>query len=259
VLHALLHGKLDESVPEPQRLEDALTSTVFGTLVWVNAWNTLTRWLRVPPLSEPENPACSAWFWPRLAFSEPDVLLRLGKTLIVVEAKYRSGRHDRMALNAEAELSLCNQLELQHRCIATPRDRRRPYEVELEHAIQECELVHAFVVDRRRLRRATRELEEAKLLLPETRFHLVTWQELWSSLSQDAARTARWAIDLLAYLQLTGLDAFSGVTHPEASPEFLISVARWRAPSDRRELRAALRQLAGGRQSLAPLFKWRSA
>ena len=32
MLHAVLHHKLDETTPEPQRLEDALTSTVFGTL-----------------------------------------------------------------------------------------------------------------------------------------------------------------------------------------------------------------------------------
>ena len=30
MLHAVLHGKLDESLLEPDRLEDALTSTVFG-------------------------------------------------------------------------------------------------------------------------------------------------------------------------------------------------------------------------------------
>ena len=32
MLHAVLHHKLDETTPEPQRLEDAITSTVFGTL-----------------------------------------------------------------------------------------------------------------------------------------------------------------------------------------------------------------------------------
>ena len=41
MLHALLHGKLQESNPEPERLEDALTSAVFGTLIWVEAWDVL--------------------------------------------------------------------------------------------------------------------------------------------------------------------------------------------------------------------------
>ena len=47
MLHAVLHGKLDESVPEPARLEDALTSTVFGALVWTGSWDLLAGWLAV--------------------------------------------------------------------------------------------------------------------------------------------------------------------------------------------------------------------
>ena len=41
MLHAVLHHKLDETTPEPQRLEDALTSTVFGTLVMTDACDVL--------------------------------------------------------------------------------------------------------------------------------------------------------------------------------------------------------------------------
>ena len=45
MLHAVLHHKLDETTPEPQRLEDALTSTVFGTLVMTDATGVLAAWL----------------------------------------------------------------------------------------------------------------------------------------------------------------------------------------------------------------------
>ena len=45
MLHALLHGKLDPTVAEPERLEDALTSTVFGTLAIVEAWDLIEDWL----------------------------------------------------------------------------------------------------------------------------------------------------------------------------------------------------------------------
>ena len=45
MLHAVLHHKLDETTPEPQRLEDALTSTVFGTLVMTDACDVLAAWL----------------------------------------------------------------------------------------------------------------------------------------------------------------------------------------------------------------------
>src|SRR5206468_3570724 len=93
MLHALLHHKLDELIPEPQRREDALTSAAFGTLVLVNAWDMLARWLGVSD-DQPVSANSDCWFWPRLAFAEPDVVLRLGGSLVVVEAKYRSGRND---------------------------------------------------------------------------------------------------------------------------------------------------------------------
>ena len=95
MLHALLHGKLDLELPEPHRREDALTSIVFGTLRMVEAWDVLANWLDVEPLSSGQEGTVACWFWPRLAGAvEPDVVLRLGDTLVVVEAKYRSGRHD---------------------------------------------------------------------------------------------------------------------------------------------------------------------
>ena len=43
MLHSVPHGKLDESLPEPDRLKDALTSTVFGALVWTGSWDLLAR------------------------------------------------------------------------------------------------------------------------------------------------------------------------------------------------------------------------
>ena len=45
MLHALLHGKLDAGLSEPHRLEDTLTSSVFGTLVMVGEWELLATWL----------------------------------------------------------------------------------------------------------------------------------------------------------------------------------------------------------------------
>jgi hypothetical protein len=87
MLHALLHRKIDESIPEPQQIEDALTFTVFGTLVLVGAWEVLSRWLDI----EYVKPAAGrktlfdCWFWPRLAFAEPDALLRIGSSLVLVE------------------------------------------------------------------------------------------------------------------------------------------------------------------------------
>jgi hypothetical protein len=107
MLHAMLHGKLDETVPEPQRLEDALTSTVFGTLIWLEAWDILARWLEISSGSR-NGESGECWFWPRMAFAEPYVVLRLGDNLVVVESKYRSGRHDLVAADSDDE-DRCDQ------------------------------------------------------------------------------------------------------------------------------------------------------
>src|SRR5581483_204052 len=116
MLHALLHRKLDESNPEPQRLEDALTSTVFGTLAWMDACDLLAEWLEIPTSASAK---LQVWFWPRLAFAEPDVVIRLGEYVVIVEAKYQSGRHDRLAVLEEDE-DLCDQLVSQYRCATVP-------------------------------------------------------------------------------------------------------------------------------------------
>lgn len=80
MLHALLHGKLDPTVAEPERLEDALTSTVFGTLAIVEAWDLIEDWLRVPSSAAPVREEHECWFWPRLAGGvEPHVILRIGE------------------------------------------------------------------------------------------------------------------------------------------------------------------------------------
>ncbi|MCH8912851.1 MAG: hypothetical protein IIA33_04715, partial [Planctomycetes bacterium] len=99
MLHALLHHKLDETTPEPQRLEDALTSTVFGTLVMVEAADVLAAWLsrarRIDASRTPvEGPLNGVWFWPQLALAEPDVIIQLGDRLFVVEVKLQSGKAD---------------------------------------------------------------------------------------------------------------------------------------------------------------------
>jgi hypothetical protein len=124
MLHALLRRKIDESIPEPQQIEDALTSTVFGTLALVGAWKTLATWLDVKWSPRDSAPAITdCWFWPRLAFAEPDVVLRFGDTLVVVEAKYRSGRHDLTATD-RADEDLCDQILRQHRSMTLPAGSR---------------------------------------------------------------------------------------------------------------------------------------
>ena len=209
MLHAVLHGKLDGLTPEPDRLEDSLTSTAFGTLVCVEAWDILAQWLISS--SEDSDSDFECWFWPRMAQAEPDVVLRLGHTLVVVEAKYRSGRHD-LAGRDDADAHLGDQLVRQYKNIVTPPGNRAAYPDRLEQAIRECQLVQIFLVDARRRRRAQQEYEESRARLPKDAcLRLLTWQNLFPLLGTPALRERRWALDLRAYLEIVGLDAFQGI------------------------------------------------
>lgn len=232
MLHALLHRKLDESIPEPQRLEDALTSTVFGTLVCVDAWVTLARWMGV---NYALRDGCESdlegecWFWPRLAFAEPDAVLRIGDTLIVVEAKLRSGLHH-LAMPEGKEARIGDQLVRQYDSIQTPPASRGRYAELLERAIRDCRLIQVVVVDARRMRRARREYEESRARLPaDAALRLVTWQSLFRLLTDPALSSRRWGADLRAYLELSGLDTFEGVGRRLDPPNAVGCLWSWRS------------------------------
>jgi len=207
-------AKLDETCPEPQRLEDALTSSVFGTLLWLAAWDVLARWLGIPFEFSPGERKPECWFWPRMASAEPDVVLRLGDSLVVVEAKYRSGRHD-LVPSDENDADHGDQIWRQYDSVTKPVSDRLRYPESLERAIRDCKLIQVFVVDSRRLRSARREWAQSKGRLPaEAVLHLVTWQSLFRILDSEDWSAHRWCSDLRAYLQRTGLDTFSGFSLP---------------------------------------------
>lgn len=50
MLHAELHGKLDDTASGLERREDILTSTVFGTLLVAGATEVLVDWYQLSPL-----------------------------------------------------------------------------------------------------------------------------------------------------------------------------------------------------------------
>lgn len=261
MLHALLHGKLDPAVPEPERREDALTSVVFGVLVLVEAWNVIAQWLKVSDWQSAEG-LLDCWFWPRLAGGvEPDVVLRLGSVLIVVEAKYRSGRHD-LSPDDEDEERPVDQIVRQHRAVSPPHDSRSPYPELLERAVRECRLLQAFVVDARRIRRARREHAESLSRLPKNAaVNLVAWQDLYGLLLSPEWVRARWAIDLRTYLRACGLASFQGIRRNMADSSHLEALSKWKpfvvqrtAPS----IRAAVSVLAS-EPAIGELWRWRSS
>ena len=258
MLHAVLHGKLDESLPEPDRREDALTSTVFGALVWTGSWGLLARWLLQVDVSGDDDGTASGrwdcWFWPRMEFAEPDVLLRLDGALVVVEAKYRSDRHD-VAVDGAGGPDRGDQLVRQHRSIITPSEERSQYAESIEQAIRQCQPVQVFLVDARRQRRARREWEESKRRLSrEVTLRFVTWQDLFCLLREPSG-SLRWATDLRRYLEHLSLDTFEGVSRPRVSADGLRSIERWRTHQRLPRLRQTMRPVLDGAHKA--LVRWR--
>ena len=184
MLHAVLHHKLDEAIPEPQRLEDALTSTVFGTLVMAEASDVLAAWLSRAKYPDgtrgavPTKPIIGIWFWPRLRLSEPDVILQLGNQLFIIEAKYHSDRHDSVSEEPEAidaEPPITDQLHRQWMSISDGSSRHAGYPDDLRNALETCHRTLIFLVDGRRSRRAWKQFKESSEKLPEDAdFRLLT-------------------------------------------------------------------------------------
>jgi hypothetical protein len=227
MLHALLHGKLDECNPELQRLEDALTSTVFGAIFWAQDWELLEKWLRISRGSSQRIPIVEYWFWPRLALAEPDVVFRLGNVLVVVEVKYRSDRHDKAAKPEEDE-GVGDQLRRQHDSITQRVSERRKYPEAIECAIRDCQLIQLYVVDARRQTRARKEIEESKGRLPtNSTLVLVTWQSLSRILNAGNAANQGWRGDLAQYLRYCGLESFSGFSRWHPPEGQLLHIRDW--------------------------------
>jgi hypothetical protein len=233
MFHALLRRKLHPTLPEPERLEDALTSTLLGPLFWLEARDVLADWMGLDRSAAQASVGwCDYWFWPRLEFAEPDVVFRLGTQLVVVEAKFGSGRHDAPVLEGEDQPT-ADQIARQYNSIVAPRDRRLAYPRKLEEAVAQCRLVQVIAVDARRLRRARREYEESKSRLPRTAdVRLVTWQNLYARLAVEPTERL-WITELLEYMTLIGLDSFDGIGHGIAEATMLAApLLQWRTSED---------------------------
>lgn len=226
MLHALLHHKLDEGREELERLEDALTSTVLGTLIMVGADETLHLWLAAArgcgrqEQSLTGGPVGGAWFWPALAEAEPDLVLRLGDQLLVVEAKLAADRHDRWVDDdGEEDVRASDQLVRQWLSLQPKHVDNVAYPSDLREAIACSNLTVVFLVDRRRLGRARRELaESAALLPPHADLRLLTWQDLHRLLCSEAVEGPHhWKRLLVLYLERLGLASFRGFRRASTS------------------------------------------
>ncbi len=228
MLYAELHGKLDDSASNHERIEDILTSTVFGTLFLADTGvQVLCEWLgcarrmasdgriaeEIPAI--PADSAMQHWFWPSLAEAEPDLLIRLGHKLFVIEVKYQSamgqGDEDGVAAvgHVEVPTKFGNQLARQWRSCSVDSPRFDRYAPDLQAAIAECELTLVYLVSSQHYRRATRELHGSWAEIGPSAgkaasLCLLTWQDLHRVLVLRHRRlggvTPRWVPDLAALL-----------------------------------------------------------
>lgn len=228
MLHATLHGKLSDQIPEPQRLEDSLTSTVFGTMLLVGASEVVANWFAAARDSQGTRLGqCPVrcvpfqlWFWPRLYYAEPDVVVRIGNQIFIVEAKFRSGRHDQHANSTETsgdsiDISDGDQLVRQVKSIERTRDSQQSADSDLTRSLRSCEVTYIYLVDQGRLRRARREILQSASRLPaDTNLRLLMWQDLYRILIE--LPQVQWSRDLGKYLELIDLDSYTGQLLPSA-------------------------------------------
>ncbi len=231
MLHAELHGKLDPSSPELERREDILTSTVFGTLLVAGATDLLVEWLnsarrlgedgelRALPMVEATTAPIRTWFWPDLFRLQPDVLIQIGRQLIVVEAKYGASKGG--SRSSEEAQEDRDQLVRQWLGVQPDSPSLEWYSPAIREAIQGCEVHLAYLVSARRRARALIELRESQSRIRSSKgrdgsLWLLTWQDLHQLLKRDSMEltpAAGWRRDLARLLERRGLHGFLGFRH----------------------------------------------
>jgi hypothetical protein len=243
MLHAELAGKIAPDAHDITRREDVLTSTVFGTLFLTEAWPCLMRWMaRAQPVQHKEKLApmegvveARYWFWPRLDDAEPDVVIQCGTKLLVVEAKYLSGKSGGSVFEGATVVEASDQLVREWRACC-PKAVVHSYPRDLCDAIGGCELHLIYLVRRARWARELRAVEESAAQIDGARFHLLTWEDLDDVL---ASHEARWARELRAYLHRRAVAAFRGFATTLGKPA-PVEGWRYRAEPRHNSLQRAL-------------------
>ena len=236
MLHAELRGKAS---PEDTYAEDALTSTVFGTLFAVGeaAVPVLRAWLAKARPADEATPAWPTiagvdnyWFWPRLRAAgdaggevEPDLVIECDGLLVVIEAKFLSGKSGRAAEREDQQAAIADQLVREWRSVvpvpgaasAPPGTARRDG---LAPAIARCaRRVLVYLVKRSHAVKAEHELAAslaaAGALAPRPAFYLLHWEHLDEVLTAASlvGVVPRWQQELRALLYRRGIAAFRGV------------------------------------------------
>jgi hypothetical protein len=237
VLHAELHGKLDPRAPDLERREDVLTSTTFGTLLIAHSTDLLIAWLnrarRLGPdgrLLKPdfglEDAPVAFWFWPPLGNVQPDLVLRIGSRLILIEAKYESRKGGGSTAETDSTFTT-DQLVREWQAIQSNATGIEWYPADLRTAIQTTEPQLIYLVSARRIAVARREVRQSRDQIrgttgKEPAMWLLTWQDLHEVLTRrwnERPHVSSWVFDLARLLsERRQLAAFLGFG--EASMRF---------------------------------------
>jgi hypothetical protein len=218
VLYAELHGKLSSDIGDgAERLEDVLTSTVFGTLFAAGAWDVVSEWLSRACREDSDGLAIDArhgpidyWFWPCLDNAEPDLVLRFGTTLVVIEAKYLSGKSG--SCTPSCDVVPNDQLVREWRAIGAAADSSG-YDPRLRDLVADpaTRRVLIYLVRRNRYAHEVAELEHSLAQAPGANMYLLTWEHLDGVLATRVE--VRWASELRRYLERRRVTAFRGFGH----------------------------------------------
>lgn len=238
MLFAEIHRKLSLD-DDNERREDVLTSTVFGTLIVGEKWSLLAAWfgaardhngkrLNLPPVT-----TASYWFWPRLfdgdAIVEPDLLLLFGDVLVIVEAKYLSGKSSEGSAD-DGEIDPADQLTKEWRsCDPMQCDN---YPVALRDAILHggAKRVLIYLVRQPASAKTRRELDESRRGIGEqAALHCLGWSDLCAVLRHQAHGIAGWTAALAELLERRGFTSFSGFPSINSGNVTVLDRARtWR-------------------------------
>jgi hypothetical protein len=229
MLHAEIHGKVSATSRDLERSEDILTSSVFGTLLLIPHGNRiLADWFRRARLIGCDGSSSQerllildsagpveGWFWPRLAQAIPDVVLRIGSGLFVIEAKYGSSKGTALEdPDVPQGAPAPDQLLRQWRSVALPLPDA--FDSPIREHIEACTPHLIYLVSARHTTNAEREIVESRRLVRPRELQpeawLLTWQDLHLVLSEGHDRKELPAGDreLVALLARRELNAFRG-------------------------------------------------
>ena len=233
---AELHGKLGDGTNARDRMEDVLTSNVFGLLRCLESPELLVTWLKksrpavdgASPLMDGPVHSADIRFWQRVRTREVDVLVLLrgpqGLHVIGIECKYESGKSPVSGGDSSNDVAdtagSSDQLSYYMDALGADALPSRPYQPEEVHRRSLLYLTKHAAMPRDELDLSLRRRRERSAI----DLHWLAWRELAPHLPQGtrSGGMSRLLAELRQVLERRGLATFTG--WKDTAPQ-------WRRPS----------------------------